>query len=265
MKKEYAILLILPLLAFAYFARNRPLPEAVEEPGRPRSQMEQLPAKSAPQTVPVVTGLTPAEHGQMMALGIRQTVLPTKNAETISIRFKKKVQWCMVGDLDFIRSQSQKADREEWRLSLEQDKPVSSVNVKLEDMMDGKPLSLPVPVKDGVYALYLCRNAGRGSCLNQKLWDPAQRSTKRHEGVVINAQVLVRREGRIMVLPTDNWSPATVDQLKATLRKQKLQDHGRLDALYQTIGRLKPLAAQWDEKGLSLPLTLNDPNCMRQR
>jgi hypothetical protein len=265
MKKEYLLLSVLLLLAYAYYARNRTQSEVVQEPARPRSQIEQLPANSAPQAAPVVTGLTPAEHGQTMALGIRQTVLPAKNAETIGIRFKKKLQWCMVGDLDFIRSQSVKADREEWRLSLELDKPVSSVNVKLEDMMDGRSLSLPFPAKDGVYALYLCRNAGRGSCLNQKLWDPTQRSTKRLEGVVINAQILVRSEGRIMVLPTDNWSRATDDQLKTTLRKQKLQDNGRLDSLYQTIGRLKPLAAQFDEKGLALPLTLNDPNCMRQR
>jgi hypothetical protein len=263
MKKEYILLLVLLLLSYAYYARNRSQAVAVQESSRPRSQIEQLPAKSTPRTAPVVTGLTPAEHGQMMALGIRQTVLPTKNAETINIRFKKKMQWCMVGDLDFIRSQSVKADREEWRLSLEQDKPVSSVDVKLEDMMEGRPLSLSFPAKDGVYALYLCRNAGRGSCLKQSLWDPSQRSTKRLDGVVMNAQVLVRREGRIMILPTDNWSRATVDQLKATVRKQKLQDHGRLDALYQSIGRLKPLAAQFDEQGLSLPLTLNDPKCMR--
>lgn len=263
MKKEFLLLLVLLLLVYAYYARNRAQSVAVKEPSLPRSQIEQLPAKSAPRTAPVVTGLTPAEHGQMMALGIRQTVLPTKNAETIRISFKKKMQWCMVGDLDFIRSQSLKADREEWRLSLEQDKPVSSVNVKLEDMMDGRPLSLSFPAKDGVYALYLCRNAGRGSCLNQNLWNPTQRSTERLEGVVMNAQILVRREGRIMILPTDNWSRATVDQLKTTLRKQKLQDHGRLDALYEAIGRLKPLAAQIDEQGLSLPLTLNNPNCLR--
>jgi hypothetical protein len=263
MKKEFLLLMVLLLLSYAYYARNRTSPDPAQETSRPRSQIEQLPAKSAPRTAPVVTGLTPAEHGQMMALGIRQTVLPAKNTEAISIKFKKKVQWCMVGDLDFIRSQSVKADREEWRLSLEQDKPVARVNVKLEDMMDGRSLSLSFPPKDGVYALYLCRNAGRGSCLNQRLWDPSQRSTKKLEGVVMNAQILVRREGRIMVLPTDNWSRATVDQLKTTLRKQKLQDHGRLDGLYQTIARLKPLAAQFDEKGLSLPLTLNDPNCLR--
>jgi len=263
MKKEYLLLFVPLLLAYAYYARSRNEAGAVQQPTGPRSQIEQLPAKSAPRTTPVVTGLTPAEHGQMMALGIRQSVLPAKNAETISIRFKKKMQWCMVGDLDFIRSQSVAADREDWRLSLEQDKPVSSVAVKLEDMMEGKPLSLSFPPKDGVYALYLCRNTGRGSCLKQSLWDPSQRSTKRLEVVVMNAQVLVRREGRLMILPTDNWSRATVDQLKATLRNQKLQDHGRLDSLYQAIGRLKPLAAQFDEQGLSLPLTLNDPKCLR--
>lgn len=265
MKKEYILFVALLLLAFAYLARNSSQSVAVQEPTRSRTQIEQLPAKSAPRTAPVVTGLTPAEHGQMMALGIRQTVLPAKNADQISIRFKKKAQWCMVGDLDFIRSQSVKANHGEWRLSLEQDKPVASVDVKLEDMMDGSPLSLSFPPKDGVYALYLCKNAGRGSCLSQSLWDPNQRSTKRLTGVVINAQILVRSEGRIMVLPTDNWSRATVDQLKTTLGKQKLQDLGRLDALYQTIGRLKPLAAQFDEQGLSLPLTLNDPNCLRRR
>lgn len=262
MKKEYILLLVLVLLAYAYFARNHVSSEAVQESSHQSPQIELLSAKSAPRAAPVVTGLTPAEHGQMMALGIRQTVLPSKNADSISVRFKKKMQWCMVGDLDFIRSQSMKADQEEWRLSLEQDKPVSSVEVRLEDMMEGKPLKLSFPAKDGVYALYLCRNAGRGSCLNQSLWNPRQRSTKRLSGVVMNAQVLVRQQGRIMVLPTDNWSRGTVAQLKTVLQKQQLSDQGRLDALYQTIGRLKPFAAQFDEHGLSLPLALNDPKCM---
>lgn len=263
MKKEYILLFILLLLGFVYYSRTRIAPETAQESGSAPSQIELLPAKSAARTAPVVTGLTPAEHGQMMALGIRQTVLPAKNSETIPVRFKKKMQWCMVGDLDFIRSQSVKADQEEWRLSLEQDKPVSSVEVSLEHMMEGAPLQLPFPAKDGVYALYLCRNVGRGSCLNQNLWNPTQRSTKKLAGVVTNAQILVRQEGRIMVLPTDNWSRGTVDQLKTVLRKQQLPDHSRLDALYQTVGRLKPLAAQFDEQGLTLPLTLNDPKCMR--
>ena len=65
MKKEYLLLLVLLPLAYVYYAQNRTRPEA---------------------------GLTPAEHGLMMALGIRQMVLPANNSETISIRFKNKTQ-----------------------------------------------------------------------------------------------------------------------------------------------------------------------------
>ncbi len=262
MKKEYILLFVLLLLGYAYYSRHRVTADVEAPSSNTGTPIELLPAKNAPRAAPVVTGLTPAEHGQMMALGIRQTVLPAKNAESINVRIKKKMQWCMVGDLDFIRSQSIKADQDEWRISLEQEKPVASAELSLEDMMEGKPLPLAFPAKDGVYGLYLCKNVGRGSCLNQNLWNPSQRSAKRLPGVVVNAQILVRQQGRIMVLPTDNWSRGTIDQIKTVLRKQK-QDPGRLDALYQTIGRLKPLAAQFDEQGLSLPLAFNDPKCLR--
>lgn len=264
MKKEYIILFGLAVLIYAFYSRNRQNQEQANQVTATPPSIELLPARSAPPPAAAhKKGLTPMEHGRMMALGVRQTVVSRQDPESIEVIFKKQMQWCALGDLDFIKAQTLAPDQAEWRLSLEQDGSISSVKVKLEDMMEARPLKLKFPNRDGVYALYLCKNKGNGSCLNQNLWSPSSRSTQKMPSLMVNAQILARKEGRIMVLPTDSWRQGTIDQLKTVLRKQGFADYGRLDGFYKTVGHLKPFAAQWNDRGLVIPLAMNDPRCQR--
>jgi len=211
------------------------------------------------------------QHNLLIAHKIRPIPM-TRNGQNqqLTIAIEPRAVWCKVGDLDTIKAISQSYTQSEYSLALEslgRDQTVQSARLSLKDMFDGKSFRINLPTSKGnqILTVSLCRSSGQARCQTQMPWNPGAplSSLDKSQGVLLYTQILLRTAEGLFLIPSDNWDDASLAQITNKLKDLDRESVVNLKKSFAQIQIIRPLPALLTSKGLSIPLTYNDPLCLQ--